>query len=218
MTLMRPEVYVDPRERIFSLSVCLCLSFPVSLTSSLWLCLVLLKSLDRSGFGNVWERMGKGGGLCSEPFWQSTHLTQKHLGIREEAFLVRVFESQENFPGWPQQSSPFVLLGNELICFPGTPVTLTSLPVCRLLSRGGARRWRNWGLTTIHRFSPTHPQTVVCVHSSAMKPQTRFHFGEFSCSLPWREADLWLKSGRFGALGFMSYPVVGTADKMILGL
>ena len=47
---------------------------------------------------------------------------------------------------------------------------------------------------------------MVCVHLSVMKPQACFCFGEFPCSLPWREADLWLEPGRFGAIEFLCSP------------
>lgn len=97
VTLMTADVYVNPRERICSLSV---------FVSP---CLSHLIPMGPSGFPEVswpvWlvesgSELGTGRGVCSEPSWQSASLTQRHLWIVEEDWLVRGFESQENFPGY----------------------------------------------------------------------------------------------------------------------
>ena len=106
-------------------------SFPSSSHTLLWLCRIFPKNpFGQFDLGKVWGWMGKRQrAFCSRPFWQSPLLTQEYLGIGEEAFLVKFFESQENFSGWPQHPCPFLPFGNKLMRFPGN--LQNSLPCLR---------------------------------------------------------------------------------------
>lgn len=83
---------------MFSLSLS-CLSLPVSLISCLWFRLVFLKSLSQSDWQILGVNWGQAEGLLRAILAVSESYPETR--IAEEDLLVRVFESQENFPGSP---------------------------------------------------------------------------------------------------------------------
>lgn len=83
---MRPDVYVNPRERICSLFlslVCLSLSLSYHVSGSVWFSWSLLASLT----GRFWGWTGDRQRVCSEPSWQSASLTQRRELRRKICWL-----------------------------------------------------------------------------------------------------------------------------------
>lgn len=150
----------------------------------------------------LWQSLGLNGeeASCSGPFWQGLCLTQEYLGMRRKLFW-------SDFLSHRRTSLPF---GSKLLPCPGTPWhSCPCLPCHPLLPRSLCDAQPNGSGLTSHCLSIPGLQPIPVYQQ--WTPSSVFTLGGIYCSLQWRETDLWLKSGRFGASEFLGYSAIGTA-------